>query len=676
MRNFTFLLMLIFISFTGYGQVSFADDFEAYSVGDYIDQSSDDWNTWSNNPGSSVDCKVTDEKAASGSKSLKIFAKDGGASKDLLLKFKGTYESGIFTNSMMLNISGDSRAYFNYQANPTQGTQTALHTTFQEDGVIEFRTVDNEVLLLLPYPKDRWFEFSYEINLDENEWLVRIDGLCAGSFKNTINKISSMNIYAVETNDNFYLDDMAFGHNPDGAQIELDAAITNFDFDAGEIEGIIKPIEVEVINNGSSNIGVLEFKATINGIEYTETASGIDIEPGQSYNHTFEEKFEVEVGDNSLRVEILSVNNKVDDQECNNVEIFEVKDAFRPAPFKAVIVEEGTGTWCPWCVRGTVFMDVLSHRYEGLFIPIAIHNGDPMVVDEYDSFVANWPEFRGYPGMIIARKNAISFGFMDDVTRPFLREITTWPNLTINTGVTYDESTRKMDIVVFVKTLRERTKDLNLNLVITEDGVTGTGPGYNQANAYAGGGNGPMGGYELLPQSVPADQMVYDHVARAVYGLTPSAATSMEAPFGVDDVRVLTFSYTVPSDQNPENMFIIPIVNEGSKFINAKEVSFEDAIARGVSNVDLTKIPAQNVKVYPNPTSGAATIDIAVKGTSDVLIELFDNTGGLMAKTNHKSMSGDVSIPVRTDLLTNGLYNVRITTNYGTISKKLIVTNF
>ena len=132
------------------------------------------------------------------------------------------------------------------------------------------------------------------------------------------------------------------------------------------------------------------------------------------------------------------------------VEIFTVNDAFRPAPFKAVIVEEGTGTWCPWCVRGTVFMDVLSHRYEGLFIPIAVHNGDPMVVSEYDQFVANWPEYSGYPGMIVGRQDAISFGIMEHVTTPFLREIKNWPNLTVNAGMTYDESTRRMDIVVFL----------------------------------------------------------------------------------------------------------------------------------------------------------------------------------------------------------------------------------
>ena len=54
--------------------------------------------------------------------------------------------------------------------------------------------------------------------------------------------------------------------------------------------------------------------------------------------------------------------------------------------------------------------------------------------------------------------------------------------------------------------------------VVVEDGVRGTGSGYNQVNAYSGGANGPMGNYHNLPNPVPAAQMVYDHVARAILG--------------------------------------------------------------------------------------------------------------------------------------------------------------
>ena len=55
-------------------------------------------------------------------------------------------------------------------------------------------------------------------------------------------------------------------------------------------------------------------------------------------------------------------------------------------------------------------------------------------------------------------------------------------------------------------------------VVIVEDSVRGTASGYAQANYYSGGGNGPMGGYENLPSTIPASQMTYNHVARVLAG--------------------------------------------------------------------------------------------------------------------------------------------------------------
>ena len=54
-------------------------------------------------------------------------------------------------------------------------------------------------------------------------------------------------------------------------------------------------------------------------------------------------------------------------------------------------------------------------------------------------------------------------------------------------------------------------------MALTEDGVRRVmTSGYNQVNAYAGNALGPMGGFESLPNPVPAAQMVYDHVARVL----------------------------------------------------------------------------------------------------------------------------------------------------------------
>ena len=46
------------------------------------------------------------------------------------------------------------------------------------------------------------------------------------------------------------------------------------------------------------------------------------------------------------------------------------------APGKIVVGEEGTGTWCGWCPRGSVAMNWMDEKYYGYWQGIAVHNND------------------------------------------------------------------------------------------------------------------------------------------------------------------------------------------------------------------------------------------------------------------------------------------------------------
>lgn len=60
--------------------------------------------------------------------------------------------------------------------------------------------------------------------------------------------------------------------------------------------------------------------------------------------------------------------------------------ALLPQPH--AVLEEGTGTWCGNCPLGTLAIDYLSERYGEQFIPIAVHNDDPMTVQAYNDALA------------------------------------------------------------------------------------------------------------------------------------------------------------------------------------------------------------------------------------------------------------------------------------------------
>ena len=91
-------------------------------------------------------------------------------------------------------------------------------------------------------------------------------------------------------------------------------------------------------------------------------------------------------GQYSLNVWISNVNNGAVDSDTTNNQITKTVNVVNEIFPKAVVYEEGTGTWCGWCVRGHVGLKDMYHNHpDGSFIGIAVHNADPMVLTEYDS---------------------------------------------------------------------------------------------------------------------------------------------------------------------------------------------------------------------------------------------------------------------------------------------------
>jgi hypothetical protein len=675
-QTFT-LIFLSFFIFHVNAQVTFSDDFESYNNGDYLAASSSDWKTWNSSPGSASDCQVTNEQSSSGSKALKIFGSNpsGGGPMDLLLPFNKIYNSGQFVYSMNLMIPKNKNAHFNMQAGQIQGQLWALNGNFKSNGIFEITDKDNNVLFTARYQSDTWFNFELDINLTSNVWKVSLGNECLGSFTNTVNKVSYISYYALNDDTEYFMDDVAYSHDENVTTIQNDVGISNMTYNGGRLEGISQDISFIISNNGLDTITYLEFELSNNNELKTEVLSNIRIDPGSQTKYTTSNKITVGEGLNQIEARATKINDESgDDNDCNNTNRVLV-ETIKPALYKYVLIEEGTGTWCPWCVRGTVFMDRLSHAYEEYFIPVAVHNGDPMVVDEYDTFIGNWPDFGGYPNVVIARQNATGFGVIEDMEDPFLNEVVKAAPLFLSAGAEYDANTGLMNIEAFVTFLWDSDDDYHLNLILTEDNVTGTSSGYAQSNAYAGGAQGPMGGYELLPTPVPGSQMVYDHVARAVYGLTPSATNTITGPFTEGQIVAVSFTHQMDPSHNIDNMYIIPVANKGNKFINAREVHVSDALSRGITSVKSVSQKLNTVKVYPNPTSEVSNFDITLDKPSEVIIELIDATGKVIASANHGKLSGTFTIPVNVKALANGIYVARIITDEGTSLNRIVVEN-
>lgn len=406
------------------------------------------------------------------------------------------------------------------------------------------------------------------------------------------------------------------------------------------------------------------------GLEtYTETISNQNINLGSTGSFSF--SIPVNMGANDFEVTISKINGTDDDDMADNSGTASI-EGVEAQPNRKVVVEEGTGTWCTWCPRGAVAMDYIADKYPDVAIPIAVHNStsDPMRVAAYDIGISGL--IGGYPGGLVEREDDIDPLLGSPNFEAALIEHLTWPaQIIVTQNVDLNPTLRKVDVTSSLQFLEEMNGDFRIAVVFTEEGVSGTASGYAQVNAYSGGGNGPMGGFENLPSPVPASQMVYNHVARALVGGFTGKAGSVPANNPAGSVMSYTSSYIVPSAYNIDNMHAVTMVidNATGRIINS-EVTPIPFVSTAAPTLAVDEI---KVSIAPNPVQEMATVTLQVEETTDVQIRLIDAFGRVVSEQNHANISGKQFLPLQAGNLANGMYTLVATANGKMVSKPFVV---
>lgn len=332
-----------------------------------------------------------------------------------------------------------------------------------------------------------------------------------------------------------------------------------------------------------------------------------------------------------------------------------------------VVVEEATGTWCGFCPRGAVYMDSMSNKYGKDFIGIAVHNGDPMVVVDYDKGLTNFPSFSGFPSAVVARLHLVS---PEDIEIPFLSEAATPVTVTLSATATYDKVSRAL-VVKMNSTTSKNYVAPKFFIALVEDGVKGTASTYAQSNYYSGGGQGVMGGFEKLANPVPASQMVYNHVARALFGGYNGLSGSIKSPWLANVTATYEYTgYTIPEEFNIANCHVVVgVMSNQNKFLNAAKIDLEEATASKELFADTKVI------ISPNPARNVAHLQIDNSNGENTKLSIFNTFGIEVAKQDLGSFSGLTSVPVSIENLPNGHYFVKITMGTKTYVKQLMVLN-
>lgn len=664
------LLTLLFIAatFSYVTAQSFSDDFESYDVGSYVGNNADEWTTWSGATGGTEDAQVVDDKANSGSKSI-YFYSTGQGPQDVVLDFGAKYTTGQFDMTFSIFVTENTSAYWNFQQEEMIGVTWAGNAWYRNDDRL---TVDaGAEVMLTPFSAGEWNKVEYNIDLDNNEWVVKINDKCVGTLLAPA-AVASLDIFPLTDNattSEFWIDDVSFNYTETMIEKELDVVLTDVASVGPAFVGNTADLGVTVVNTGTVAIEDLELSLDIDGTLSTEAFSDLGLAAGESVDLTFVGAIDVKQGSNIVEMGVSSINGLgSDDAPCNNNVVAGVT-GIKLAEDKRVVAEEGTGTWCPWCPRGTVFMKLMEEKYDDRFIGIAVHNGDPMTVTEYDNYVGGFPGFSGYPGVIVDRATVVDPSGMES---PIVTRLQEEVNSTFGIQATYDEELKELVATVTVNAKNDLPGNRRLVVALVEDGVTGTGAAYAQANAYAGGGNGPMGGYENLPSPVPASQMVYDDVARALF--TPANGMALGEEITAGNSMDFTFGTVLSDEIDTENLRIVAFLALPSpvrSIDNAFEVSFEEAILADNKEFEIDIA----VDVYPNPTGDITNIALDLGNSANVDIQLVTMTGQIVSSRNYGKLSGNQIFTIDAANLSNGMYNAIISIDGKKVNKRIVVSH-
>ncbi len=642
---------------------SFSDDFESYTAGSKLGPQSPNWTTWSNGDGGTEDVNVVTTAAHSGTKSIYFSSTSAtGGPSDVVLPFAGPHTQGVFEFKAWFKVPTSKSAYFNFQAENAIGTTWAMDCYMNADGSLQINNVAT-TYITASYPQNQWFELKVKANLTTNQWEVFVDSNSVGIFSNATNKIASIDIYPANAAASFWVDDVSYSLTP-YVLPSLNAAAGNVSIPNG-LAGQIRKPKISVRNLGVTAITSFDYTLTHKGTSISDSVRNVNIASLGELKIDINEDFVLPANNDTAVLTISNINGLAsDDDSLDNTKTLYITTVV-PAEGKIVLAEEGTGTWCQWCPRGAVFMDMMSKNYEGYFAGVAVHNADPMTLTDYDAAVS--AAIPGYPSILSDRTNVID---PSDMEADFIQLIQIAPAATIKNGATYDAATRELKVSLTTTLNKDIAGDYRIACVLTQDSVRGTGSAYNQANAYANGAAGAMGGFELLTNPVPASKMIYDHVARHISPSFAGYANAFGASADSGQAVTYTFTYILPATWNASKMNIVGMMMDpNGATVNASTSSINTAVANGyvigteiggnITGIEKLAGP-DAIRIAPNPGNEVSSVLISLLKEANVQVEIFNMNGAKIATKDYGMLTGDMDLPIQLSDLSSGLYLVKV----------------
>ncbi|CAN5286364.1 hypothetical protein BH09BAC5_BH09BAC5_00310 [soil metagenome] len=425
-------------------------------------------------------------------------------------------------------------------------------------------------------------------------------------------------------------------------------------------------------NEGTTPITAITLKYSDESGIHADYITGINVAASAEYSFTHSATYLVR----SYGAHVINmwVELQGDNNPSNNAKSITIEGvAFTPVHH--VTVEEATGTWCGWCVRGIVFLDSMRAIHPTDCDLIAVHDGDPMVYATYDNGVGGL--IQGYPSTLINRDlvSDPQYIFMD-----YNNTIGDFGTADLNPVVTYNSTTRQATVVVSATFAVALSGDYRLACVFTEDNVHSTAGGtWDQHNYYSYQSqnialvdheNGMN--FQTLPATIPSAQMYYNYVARTILGGFNGMASSLPTTITINSTQSYTFHYTIPASYNPANMRVVVLLIDNTTSVKHIMNSASGDVLMGINSP--TSI--SGIDLFPNPSNENTTIHLGIKQNENVSVEVFDITGALISADNKGLVAeGEHDFYLNTSNLSQGIYFVKVTAGSSVQTIKMLVTH-
>jgi len=270
---------------------------------------------------------------------------------------------------------------------------------------------------------------------------------------------------------------------------------------------------------------------------------------------------------------------------------------------RKMVVEEATGTWCSWCVRGIVMLDSIKRYASDWFIGISLHKDDVMEND-YCTQLDKLFSINGLPTAILARTTSVDTRQILSIGRQAFNYEPVYVSVLFNAQ--FDEQGR----VATTTNLRfaDDYADAGFRLAyaIIENNVHHPDDErYYQNNAaysreaYVGRESewpGPMGGWEDKPKMIYPDEMYFQEVARGFSGDFTGIEGSVPAQITAGEDVVYDHLITLPDnvDNADEVEIVVMLIDAADNHIVNAEIVKPTPYTSGIETVQGAQLRAQS----------------------------------------------------------------------------------